>query len=300
MDSGSFNRKIIRTTIILDPKSGTFPDKKSNEMITQGLRTSCRITYGNGQFMPTSSLNIWGLPKDSMNKLTSIKWNVEGVQNNIIKIEAGDDPKNLDVVYQGNISFAYPDYSMSPDVSLCIESNMALYHQLSPVVPTSYKGEADVAEIMANLAKEMGIGFENNGVVKKLNNQYLSNTAFEQVKEVAQIADIEYHMEFNKLIICNKGQPRQNRIAVLTPKTGLLSYPVPTNIGATLQCLYNRNIKAGDKIMIKDSLIEQCNGTWRVTGMDIELEAEVSNGAWFMDINIAQIGDAGNAPTLPK
>lgn len=298
--SNSFNRKIIRTTIILDEKSQGFSIGGSKKLITQGLKTYCYISYGNGQDMPVAQLRIWGLPKDDMNKLTSIKWNVEGVQNNIVRIEAGDDPSDMDVVYQGNISYAYPDYSGSPDVCLTVESHMMRYHLLNPSVVTSYKGEVDVSNLLEELAGKMGVALENNGVNKKLNNIYLTNTAYDQFRTLVSQADIDLYHEPQKFIICPKGEPRQRRVAVISPATGMIGYPVPDNIGASISCLYNRELKAGLKVIVKDSIIEQCNGTWRVTGLDINLESETPDGQWEMWVKVAEIGAAGNAAILNK
>jgi hypothetical protein len=297
----SFKKKIIRVTITLDQnKSGRF-NEQGNVIIMQGLRVSCNINYGNGQPMPTANIRIWGMKKDDMNKLTSVQWNVQGYQNNIVKIEAGDDPEDLDITYQGNISFCYPDYSGVPDVCLCVESHMSLYWKLNPAPPASYKGEVDVKTVMEDLAKQMNLVFESYGITEKVNNPYLASTAFEQAQSLARQAKIELYMDFERMVICKGGEPRPNKTAIITPSTGMIQYPIITNIGARLTCLYDKNIRAGFSVMVKDSVVEQVNNkVYRVTGLDITLESEMPGGRWNMDITAADIGQPGDVPQVTK
>lgn len=296
----SFTRKIIRTTIILDPKAENFAGKDANTLVVQGLRTTVQCSFGNGLAMPTANVKIWGLDLNSMNKLTSVKWLVMGVQNTIVKIEAGDDEDNLETVYMGNISFAYPDFSAAPDVALCIESHMAIYHQLNPVVPTSYKGGTDVAKIMEDLAKQMGMKFENNGVTAQINDKYLAATAMEKARIVAKDADIDMYLDVGVLAICQKGKPRGLQTPVISPSSGLIGYPIPDKTGVQFKCLYDKLVRFGAIVEIQDSVVEQCNGQWRVVGLTINLDAELPSGQWFCDVKATEIGLAGNAPILIK
>lgn len=296
----SFTRKIIRTTIILDPKAENFAGKDANTLVVQGLRTTVQCSFGNGEAMPTANVKIWGLDLNSMNKLTSVKWKIMGVQNNIVKIEVGDDEDNLDLLYTGNISFAYPDFSGAPDVALCIESHMALFHQLNPVVPTSYKGGVDVSKIMESLATAMKMKFENNGVTAQLNDPYLPNTALDQARTVAKMADIDLYLDVDTLAICPKGVHRKLTVPVISPSSGLIGYPIPDKTGVQFKCLYDKLVRFGAIVEIQDSVVEQCNCQWRAIGLTINLDAELPSGQWFCDVKATELGEAGNAPIVVK
>jgi len=95
------------------------------------------------------------------------------------------------------------------------------------------------------------------------------------------------------IAIAPQGEPRALRIPVLTPKTGLLGYPVPTIQGVDVRCLWDPMIRFGGIIRIADSIMETTNGDWRAFGVTTTLESEIPGGAWFMDIQ-ATFRDASN------
>ena len=256
----------------------------------EGLRTSCHINYGNGSVMPNAQIRIYGLKMENMVKLLRVKWNtVESLQN-MIQIEAGD-PDRMSIVYSGNITFAKPDFAGAPNIALVIESNTAIRHQLVAVPARSFEGEINVADAIKIICDDMGYTFENNGVDKKLENQYAANTALQQIQTIASAADIDLYIDQSTIAIAPKGHPREIDIPVIKPTTGLLGYPVPDLIGVQFTCLYDPALRFGGLVEIQDSIIEQCNGRWRVFGMVYSLESMMQGGKWQVDIKAATVED---------
>lgn len=298
----SFTRKIIKTTIILALKNGTYNDKDANTMVLQGFRQSWQISFGGGSVAPSAKGKIWGVRAETMNKLTNMNWKVDGKQNNLLMIEAGDDPDHLDIVFKGNINFGFPDYSAAPDVCLSIEGMSGFFFKINAAPPNSYKGEIDVPVMLEKFAKDMQLTFHNEGVTAKISNASLNGSTQQQFDDIVKAAGIDCYRDptDDSITIAPKGQPRKVETAVLTPKTGLIGYPVPTLQGIALRCLYDKRIRFGGTIEIKDSAVAQCNGIWRVFGINVNIDSELPNGQWFCDIQATEIGNSGNAPSKPK
>lgn len=281
----SIEEKIIKVRIILGAQDDSF-DGENNTIIFDGLRTSCQIQYGNGAVLPSAHIRIYGLKMANMAKLLRVQWNTKQALQNLIQIEAGDSNKTS-IVYSGNITFAKPDFTSAPDVSLIIESHTGIQHQLMPTPPRSFEGEIDVAQAIKQLADDMGFIFENNGVTAKLSNQYLDNTAMAQVQKLAWAADIDLYIENNIIAIAPKGAPRTIDVPVISPQTGLIGYPVPDLIGVQFMCLYDPAVRFGGLVQITNSMIEQCNGKWRVFGLSISLDSKTPNGKWQAEVRAA-------------
>lgn len=268
---------------MLGTEGSTFDENGNNTLIFDDLRVQCQIQYGNGAVMPSANIRIYGMRQESMMKLLRVKWHTSEALQNMIQIEAGENGQTH-IVYTGNITFAKPDFTSAPDVSLIIESHTGIKHQLMPVPPRSFEGEVDVAQAIKQLADDMGFLFENNGVNVKLSNPYLPNSALIQVQELARHADIDLFIENNIIAIAPKGAPRQIDVPVIGPQSGLIGYPTPDLIGVQFLCFYDPMLRFGGLVHLSGSLIEQCNGKWRIYGLTIALESHTPNGKWQAEV----------------
>lgn len=272
------DKKAIRTTITL--VNDKFDDD-TNQIIAEGLRTICNIQFGGGAVMPYAEIIIYGLRLDVMHKLMRVRWQDINSMLNTIRVETEGA-----IVYEGNITFAYIDTSNAPNVSLRIRSITAIYESLAPAVPVVYFGERSVAGIIEDIATKMGYAFVNNGVPDTLvaNDLTLEDTDLNKIRRLCRDYQIDLYIENKSITIAPQGSPRDIRIPLITPKTGLIGYPVPTMQGVDFRCLYDPMIRFGGIVRIQDSLMETTNGDWRIFGTTIQLESEMPGGAWFIDV----------------
>lgn len=272
------DKKAIRTTITL--VNDKFDDD-TNQIIAEGLRTICNIQFGGGAVMPYAEIIIYGLRLDVMHKLMRVRWQDINSMLNTIRVETEGA-----IVYEGNITFAYIDTSNAPNVSLRIRSITAIYESLAPAVPVVYFGERSVVGIIEDIATKMGYAFVNNGVPESLvtNDITLEDTDLNKIRKLCRDYQIDLYIENKSITIAPQGGPRDIRIPLITPKTGLIGYPVPTMQGVDFRCLYDPMIRFGGLVRIQDSLMETTNGDWRIFGTTIQLESEMPGGAWFIDV----------------
>jgi hypothetical protein len=277
------NKKVIRTTITL--VGDTLADG-SNQIITEELRTICTINFGNGSVVPTAEVIIYGLNMPAMLKLMRIRWRDIRSMQNTIKVEAGEQGKELVTVYEGNITFGYVDMSNAPDVAFRITSSTAILDMYTASSPVTFKGVTPVAQALGVIAEKMGYELENNGVPDSLTMKdvTLTDTDLNKIRTLCKRYQIDLYIEQKRISIAPQGAPRNIRIATLRPGSGLIGYPAPTMQGVDVRCLYSPAIRFGGVIRIADSIMATCNGDWRVFGVTLNLESEVPGGNWFMDI----------------
>ena len=276
------DKKVIRSTITL--VNDKFADD-SNQIIAEGLRTICNIQFGGGAVMPHAEIIIYGLRLDVMHKLMRVRWQDINSMLNTIRIEAGEAGE-FHTVYEGNITFAYIDTSNAPNVSLRIRSITAIYEAYSPSPQRMFAAGTPVVRAIESLCNEIGYVFENNGVPESLTmgSTTMGDTDLNKIRKLCRDYQIDLYIENRSITITRQGAPRDIRVPLITPKTGLIGYPVPTMQGVDLRCLYDPMIRFGGLIRIKDSLMETTNGDWRVFGTTIQLESELPGGAWFIDV----------------
>lgn len=287
------NKKILRTTITLN--GDTFA-KGANIITSTELRTLCTINFGGGSVVPNADIAIYGLDMQNMLKLTRIRWRDIKSMLNTIKIEAGEQGGELTSVFEGNITFAYIDMSNAPDVALRITSSTAALNIYTPASPVTFKGQTSVVQAIQELSEKIGCELENNGVPETLtmSDVTLVDTDLNKIRALCKRYQIDLYIEQKRISIAPQGAPRKTKIATLRPGSGLIGYPVPTMQGIELRCLFNPGISFGGLIRVADSLIESCNGDWRVFGVTLSLESELPGGNWFMDIR-ATYNEPNNA-----
>lgn len=274
------NKKELKFVIALGDNK--FGPGDENVIILQGFRATADVDKAGGVQMSTLRASIYGVDLKDMNSIATFNWKVGLWQPNKIEVYAIDGPVET-LVFSGNIINAWADYQNMPDVFLSIQARLGEKAALASVPPRSFKGAADVASVMAQIAKDAGFTFENNGVSIQLTDIYLSNTALEQIKDLAKMANIDYYLDDVVLAICPKNSPRGGLIPDISSKTGMVGYPTFDGFGLNFSTYFNPAIVYGSRIKMTSD-VPQANGQWYVSSVSHRLESEKPGGSWFSQI----------------
>ncbi len=271
---------------------GNFGESGVNSVKLSGLRVSSKIIKAGGPSMGTANLQIYGMTLDKMNKLSTLGLRPTTVRKNTVTIAAGEKGGLLSTVFIGNITNAWFDGQASPEVPFQVLAHVGGFDAVNPIPPTSYKGSANVVDILSGLATKMGKTFENNGVSVKLANPYFTGSARDQALACVKAAGIQWNgLDDNKLAIWPSGQSRGDSIPLVSKDTGMENYPTFTSQGIAVSSLFNPSIGFGGKIKVQSKL-ENANGEWIVYAMNYDLDAEFPQGRWHMNISAARPGYA--------
>lgn len=285
------NKKELKFVITLG--TGNFGSSSNNTITLQGFRAVVDIDKAGGMMMGTLRASIYGVSQSDMNSITTLQWHPKAFIPNTVQVFAIDGSQQT-LIFTGNIINAWANYDAMPDVFLMIQAQAAYFAQIKAVAPKSYNGSVNVATVMSQLASEMGLTFENNGVNVQLRDQYLPNTALEQAKTLAQSAGIWMFIDNGVLAITPANTARTMPVPVLSAQTGMIGYPTFDGVGINTRSLFNPAIIFGGSIQIAsgNQAINSFNktGVWIVTSIALRLESEKPGGAWFMTIRGNQSG----------
>lgn len=287
MSTSFQNKKELRFVITLG--TGQFGSSNNNQITLQGYRAVAEIDKAGGMMMGTLRAQIFGVSQSDMNSITTLQWKPKAFIPNTVQVFAIDGTQESSV-FSGNIVNAWGNYQAMPNVFLMIQAQAAYFNQMQAVAPTSFKGPIDVVAAMSQLAANMGLTFENNGVSGiQLQNQYLPNTYLEQAKTLAAAAGIWLYVDGDVLAITPQNQPRNKPIPLISAETGMRGYPTFDGVGVNFQTLYNPSLVFGGSIQI-DTTIPQAAGIWIATSIAYKLESEKPDGAWFATIRGTKTG----------
>lgn len=295
----AFVKRRITLAIQLASKPGTnqpssFAESGTNTVTVDGLRTEVRIFNSGSPVENHAQVTVHGLNPSLMNQLSTLGMVFNIVPLNTITIQAGNEGEQLNTVYFGTIINAYGDYAAQPNVAFKMTCLAGGAQNVAPAPASSFTGATSVETIMSGLARQMGLGFENNGVNVKLASPYFPGSLSDQAKACAEHANIEWALDNGKLAIWPKGGNRNTPdIPELSPETGMIAYPSFTQDGLIVKTVFNPKISFGSLVKIKSAVISGIAAaqptsnfptTWAVNKLDLALDSNVPKGQWLSTI----------------
>lgn len=284
----SFTQKLIDVSIGMS--SGNFQGGGNAAQIS-GLRVSATIDVNGGEGTSgNAQIAIFGLPLSLMNQLSTVGTQLNQQDKNSISVMAGDAETGMHLVFTGLIHNAYVDAANMPQVCFRVFATPAGgYWAVKPTQPTSKSGPQPVAQMLQQLAQQMGLQFENNGVNTKLTNPYYPGSAWTQATRMARHANIEMVVDRGTMAIMPAGQPRQGGAVLISPQTGMVAYPGFREAAVVVKTLFNPAVKVNGLIQVQSDITPAC-GTWKVFHMVYELESKMPHGRWFQTIEANLVG----------
>ena len=287
----TFTQKLLSVEFNL--ASGNFSGG-GNAATLSGLRMSATIDVSGGVSSGTMELAIYGLPLSLMNQLSTVGKNMWQLDKNSVALYAGEAGGQMSLAFSGLIHNAFVDAKSMPQVCFRISAVPGgAYFAVTPAAPISKPGSQDVAAMMGQLASQMGLTLENNGVNVKLMNPYYGGSAWRQAINVAKHANIDMVVEKGVLAITPAGQPRNGSASLVSPQTGMVGYPAFRQASIIVTSIYNPSIKVNANIQVQSDITPAC-GTWTVFHMVHELECMMPHGKWF---SLIEANPAGQEPS---
>ena len=222
---------------------------------------------------------IFGLPESVMNQLTSMGSQFAEYGQNTVQVMAGDDANGVSLVFQGHIFACYMDGSAQPYVPLRVFATSDGLQRVQPAPSTSQPGGQQVSALMSNLAGQMGVSFENNGVSAVITNPYFSGSPRIQAAHIADAADIFHVMDRGVLAIWPKDGSRAGGPHIISPQTGMEGYPRFDSAQVIATTYFDPAILFGQQMTIQSDITAAC-GTWNINHIHASLSTE-PKGPWL-------------------
>jgi hypothetical protein len=282
----TFSVKQLQASITINPSSTTptFNGSSANTITFGGpgdnaVRMSVKIHNAEG-VDGSADISVYGLPLSVMQQLSTYGTQINLLPKNQITVFAGDDSAPLVQAFSGSIIGSVIDFNQ-PDVAMRMTANSAAAFSAVVAQPQSYNGATNVATAMQQIAGQMGLQFENNGVNSNISNVYLYGSPRDQYNALVRAADIGATIDRGTLAIWPKFQNRNGSPTTISPQDGsMIGYPVYTATGVQLRALYNTNFGIGRQVTVQGSQIDNCNATWNIFSVDHDLESQAPGGKW--------------------
>lgn len=290
MADATLIQRVLTITFTLG--SGTFAESGTNTVTVSGLRAQATIARNGGLSPAHLSLRVYGMTLSVMNQLTQLGAPIAFVSQNYVTVQAGDAVNGMTMVFTGQSLGTWVDAKGAPDVALVCEAIEGQYLAVAPANPTSYNGPVSVVTALQNIATQMGLTLEPNGVNVTLSSPYLSGTLKDQARQIADAANINIDLDFSTktMSIWPKWGSRTTPTPpMLSPDTGRVGYPIHTQYGISVESIFNPNVQAGKSVQVQ-SILTPANGLWATYAVTHDLSSEMSDGPWFTTAECYALG----------
>lgn len=283
----SFKKKLLTAEFSL--AKGKFSGK-GNAASLSGLRMSATIDVSGGISSGNMALSIYGLPLSMMNQMSTVGTQLEKMDQNKIKLLAGEEGGTQSLIFSGLIHNAYVDAEGMPQVCFRISAVPGGgYWAVAPADPVSKPGPQKVKPILEQLASQMGLTLEAKDIDVTLMNPYYGGSPWGQVQKIARHANLDIVAERGKLVVTKKGKKREGGPVEVSARTGMVGYPAFREATVIVTKLFDPSITCLSEIEIKSDLTPAC-GKWRVNHIIYELESQVPHGRWFQIMECTKSG----------
>lgn len=276
-----FSQKRIKVVIELVDKNKLLFLPNTNSLIFEDLPIEANISVCSLPSGASAKIKIYGASKEHTDMITTIKWKEGFIAEKAIYVYA-DDGEGYKLLFEGNITSAFPRYENAPNVYIDIEAVMGAYHNIREVPPFSRKGEVPTSQVFRDICADYGVTCINVDVFTSCKDPYFGQHGLANRLVAAAKAYNVYLVNYNNRveIYSQRGFGKRWKFT----KDKYIGYPSLTNVGVKLNFDTIYDVGLYDVFSIRDSEVTVANDNWKIIKYMYSLSTKIG-GKWFMTIN---------------
>ena len=176
-----------------------------------------------------------------------------------ITLEAGRVSTGLSLLYSGNIFRS--TISQPPDQALTIKCLTGQFMK-DRTVASALPGVVPLSRIVQQVATDAGLIADNQATEIFISDWNFTGSALKQIEKLADIQQVNAFVDNDRLIVKNNNVALTGFVRVLTPQTGMIGIPEPTEQGIKVTILYDNQTQLGGLLEIQSNLYPDFNGRY--------------------------------------
>lgn len=250
----------------------------------------------------TASIDIYGVSQRSLNEITTISWISGEITPKRVRIWADENGKGYtNLLFEGGIMEAVPNYKSVPEVSIHIESSMLVYPNLKTVPPSSLSSDTNILDFIQSMCASYDVNcsmdevllshkqdFIYKGSMDIYDSKGLGSRIDKLQRKFNKKFNFDYAFDVNGIRLVYAGGDITKTALVFTPDT-YIGYPSFNNCGIVLDTEHLANINVGQRIKVQGSIVPQANDTWVINQIKYHLQTKTPKAKWIMSVRATRI-----------
>jgi len=289
MSINSFaNKKYLEVTFVLG--SGSFTDANGapiGNSVTwgAGFRITADVKNVGGYSSAELNARVYGVSEPQMNQAITMEWYAGTVVDNTVLVTAIDGNSRT-LIFSGTAVNVWARYDESPNVYLDIFARQLFSVAMNNSTVKHFPGAQPVADIVAQLANEMGLNFSNSENVQiTIKNETLIGSPYAQLNTLRKDSGVGIFISPKSIsLTASERTPFKTEVVpIISKETGLIGYPVPEAWGVSFSCLFNPQIVYGGVVELQ-SRVKIASGQWFVSSIRYLLNSMDPAPQWKCDV----------------
>ena len=178
-----------------------------------------------------------------------------------IRVEVGRVSTGLSLLYVGGIFRT--SVTQPPDQTVTIQCKTKQF-QKTDIVTNSFSGNVPLSQIAEQVATDLNTELEFRATDTMIANYSFSGSTTKQVDKLDAVIGISAFVDDEALVVIDEPRETAAQARFLTPMTGLVGIPVPTEQGIKVTMLYDQQTINGGLIDLQSVRYATYNGTYRI------------------------------------
>lgn len=259
-----------------------------NTLSFENLPIEAKLSYVTLPAGISGRINIYGVSKQHMDAITTIKWQEDFIVQKAIRLFA-DNGEGEFLLFEGNIMSANPQYDKAPDVCIGIDACAGAFFNLkSEIPPSSLPMGAPVPNVFQKICEDFGVGFVNNGVTGIVGGSvyFDQNGLFDRINAAAKAYNV-YPIMYNNRVEIYPQNGFSPKLWKFT-KQNYVGYPTLTAANYQIKLDHIYNVDLRDRFSISGSEVSPANTTFQVIKIVYDISTKIG-GNWLMILDGVKI-----------
>ena len=185
-----------------------------------------------------------------------------------IRVEAGRVSTGLTLLYVGGIFRTA--VSQPPDQTVTIQCKTKQFEK-TRIVTNSFSGNVPLSRIAQQVATDLDAELEFRAMDRMVANYSFSGSSTKQVNKLDEFIGIAAFVDDDALVVVDQPRETAAQARLLTPDTGLVGIPQPTEQGVKVSMMYDQQTINGGLINLQSGRYPTYNGLYQIYKLSYQL-----------------------------
>ncbi|HHK9580563.1 TPA: hypothetical protein ACQZIS_001841 [Citrobacter braakii] len=285
-----YSKRSLRFEFVNETSS--FDDSGNNTISISESRATVSFQSAGNLFGTQINVSIFGLGIEMLAALSSKAMGLFGSDTERIsmKVFVGET-----AIFAGYMTSSIANMNAIPNVALMITATANADLQNKPASPFSFNGATPVPDIINAICNAAGYKAYITGLDGLVvTNPHYEGSIFTQLESLCNDVNVAMSVAPPSISFWPQDSTRDDVMPFISPKYGLIGYPIFSNGGLMFQTQFSTLLTTGRNVQIETSL-PHASGVYKLTSVNHELSSWMNDGPWHSICIAYRVqGEGGN------
>lgn len=185
-----------------------------------------------------------------------------------LRVEAGRQSSGLSLVFEGDITEAFP--TEGPDIGVELRAKTGQFAK-GNVVAVSQAAQAPLSRIARQVADSLEATLAFEATDKQIANYTFTGGALKQIEQLERAGNVDAYLDGRVLTVKDKGVALRGVTHTLSAASGMVGMPEQTEKGVKVTYLFDPKSRIGGRLQIESQSNPSLTGAYTIFKLGFDL-----------------------------